>query len=84
MRTAEAHDAEFREIAELLIRRYGERSASHAAHQLLKARHRGEQRRVDAWQGIADAVAQLLKADPVWVGQQWVEPAPTMDSALTA
>jgi len=52
------------ELAQLLIARYGERAASHARHQSLKAAYRREQRATDAWRWIADAVEQIWRAEP--------------------
>jgi hypothetical protein len=51
-------------IALALISRYGLRASSFAAHEALKARDRREPRRMEAWRLIADAVDQLLAADP--------------------
>jgi hypothetical protein len=52
------------ELAALLIERYGERAASHARYQSLKAAWRGEQRKMEAWRWIADAIDQLWRAGP--------------------
>ncbi len=52
------------ELADLLIERYGERAASHARYQSLKAAQRGEQRKMEAWRWIADAIEQLWRAGP--------------------
>jgi hypothetical protein len=56
------HDASVREIAEVLIAHYGERAASHASLQALKARQRGESRKVEVWERIADAVIKAMRA----------------------
>jgi len=45
-------DSEVRKIAELLIARYGERAASHASLQALKARNLGQPRHVAVWERI--------------------------------
>ena len=58
------HDSLIHELASLLIARYGERAASHAKHQSLKAAHRDEQRTMEAWLWIADAVEQVWRAEP--------------------
>jgi len=59
----DGQDTSVREIAELLIARYGVRAASHASLQALKARHRGEPRQVEAWEWIANAVASAMRAE---------------------
>jgi len=56
------HDLEA--IAQALIARYGMRASSFAAHEILKARSRGETRRTEVWQLIADVVDSLLAAEP--------------------
>ncbi|MGO8920611.1 MAG: hypothetical protein ACLQJR_32360 [Stellaceae bacterium] len=58
------HDSVVHELAELLIERYGERAASHAKHQSLRAAYRDEQRMMEAWRWIADAVEHVWKAEP--------------------
>jgi hypothetical protein len=58
------HDGVVRELADLLIARYGERAASHAKHQSLKAAQRDEHRTREAWCWIADAVEQVWRAEP--------------------
>jgi len=57
------HDAAVREIAELLIARYGERAASHASLQALKARHMGMPLHTEAWKWITEAVMQAMRAE---------------------
>jgi len=57
------HDDAVREIAELLIVRYGERAASHASLQALKARSMGLPLHTEAWKWIADAVIQAMRAE---------------------
>jgi hypothetical protein len=64
MITSTEHDSEIRELAEMLIARYGEGAASYATHQSLKAGHRGEQRMMVAWRWIADEVEQVWKVEP--------------------
>jgi len=51
-------------IAQALISRYGLRASGFAAHEALKARRRGEERRTEAWRLIADTVDHLLAAEP--------------------
>ncbi|MGO8916307.1 MAG: hypothetical protein ACLQJR_10400 [Stellaceae bacterium] len=58
------HDSVVHELAELLIERYGERAASHAKHQSLIAARHDEQRTMEAWRWIAEAVEQVWKAEP--------------------
>jgi hypothetical protein len=58
------HDEEVRDLATLLISRYGVRAVTYASHQALKARHRGETMRMEAWRWIADAAAQAWQAEP--------------------
>lgn len=58
------HDSVVHELADLLIARYGERAASHAKHQSLKAAQRDEQLTMEAWRWIADAVEQVWRAEP--------------------
>jgi hypothetical protein len=47
-----------------LISRYGEQAAAYASHQALKARRRGDQRLMDAWNWIAGAVNEVLRTEP--------------------
>ena len=54
MTTPTEHDREIQALAELLIARRGERAATYATYQSLKASHRGEQRMSEAWRSIAD------------------------------
>lgn len=56
---------EIYELAELLIARHGERAASYATHQSLKARHRGELRMMEAWRSIADTADYVWKVEPI-------------------
>ena len=58
-----SHSSEVREIAELLIARYGERAASHASFQALKARNRGQARETEAWEHITEAVVLAMRAE---------------------
>jgi hypothetical protein len=58
-----SHSSEVREIAELLIARYGERAASHASLQVLKARNRGDPRQMEAWENITEAVVLAMRAE---------------------
>ncbi len=51
-------------IAKLLISRYGEQAAAYASQQALKARRRGDQRLMDAWNWIAGAVNEVLRTEP--------------------
>jgi hypothetical protein len=53
-----------RDVAKLLISRYGERAYAHAIHQALKARRRGDKRLMDGWRWIASAVRQVLRDEP--------------------
>lgn len=53
-----------RDIAKLLISQYGERAYAHASHQALKARDRGDRRKMVAWRWVAGAVQDVLKAEP--------------------
>jgi hypothetical protein len=57
-------------LAELLISRFGERAASYAIHQALKAQSRGDRRNAERWRWIADITSYALRCD---VG----EPAPS-------
>ncbi|HTS93233.1 MAG TPA: hypothetical protein VMG55_14585 [Stellaceae bacterium] len=57
------HNDAVREIAELLIVRYGERAASHASLQALKARNMGLPLHTEAWKLIADAVIQAMRTE---------------------
>jgi hypothetical protein len=61
---AQVYDQEIRELADLLIERYGERAASHARYQALKAAQSGEERKTEAWRWIADAIDQLWRSGP--------------------
>ena len=58
------NDSVVNEIALLLIERYGERAASHAQHQSLKAARRHETRAMEAWRWIAVAVEQIWRTEP--------------------
>ena len=64
MTTSTEHDREIHELAELLIARHGERAASYATHQSLKAAQRGDQRTMQAWRWIADTAEQVWKVEP--------------------
>jgi hypothetical protein len=64
MTTSTERDREIHDLAELLIARYGERAASFATHQSLKAGHRGEQRMMEAWRSIADVTERVWKVEP--------------------
>jgi len=57
------NDAEVQEIAELLIARYGERAASHASLQALKARREGQALHQEAWEWITDAVVRAMRTE---------------------
>lgn len=50
--------------AKLLISHYGEQAITYAAHQALKARERGDTRRMEAWNWITGAVVEVLRTDP--------------------
>jgi hypothetical protein len=63
MRMETSHDSEIRDIAALLISRYGERAASHASLQALKARRSGQLRHQEAWEWITDAVVQAMREE---------------------
>jgi len=56
-------DAKVREIADILITRYGKHAESHARLEALKARNRGEPRHVEAWEWIANAVIREMRAE---------------------
>jgi hypothetical protein len=58
------HDSVVNELAQLLIARYGERAASHAKHQSLKAAWRQEARATEAWRWIAVAVEEIWRTEP--------------------
>jgi hypothetical protein len=60
--TSPPRDAEA--IAKLLISRYGEQATAYASHQALKARSRGDQRLMNAWNWIAGAVTEVLRTEP--------------------
>jgi len=53
-----SRDTALREIAELLLLRYGERAATYARLKAFLARLHGERRHVEAWGRITDAVIQ--------------------------
>ncbi len=55
---------DIRDIAKLLISQYGERAYAHASHQALKARDRGDRRKMEAWRWVAGAVRDVLKGEP--------------------
>jgi len=59
------HKNVVQELAILLVARYGERAASHAKHESLKAARRDELGQMEAWRWIADAVEQIWKTEPV-------------------
>jgi hypothetical protein len=65
MTTPTEHDREIQALAELLIARRGERAATYATYQSLKASHRGEQRMSEAWRSIADTADRVWKVEPV-------------------
>lgn len=58
------HKNVIEELAVLLVQRYGERAASHAKHQSLKAARRDEPGQMEAWLWIANAVEQIWKTEP--------------------
>jgi hypothetical protein len=58
------HNHEVQELATMLIARYGERAVSYASYQALRARYSGEQRKMEAWGWISDAVTELWRAGP--------------------
>jgi hypothetical protein len=58
------HDTVVYELADLLIARYGERAASHARLQSLKAAQRDDPRVTEAWRWIAEVVEELWRAEP--------------------
>jgi hypothetical protein len=62
--TISFYEEEIRELADLLIERYGERAASHARYQALKAAQLGEERKREAWRWIADAIDEVWRAGP--------------------
>ena len=64
MSTKAEQKSDLRDIAKLLISRYGERAYAHAMHQALKARQQGDRRLMDAWRWIALAAREVLRAEP--------------------
>ena len=64
MSTLIEHDSVVDELAHLLIARYGERAASHAKHQSLKAAQRRATRAMEAWRWIAATVEQIWRTEP--------------------
>jgi hypothetical protein len=50
-------------FARLLIDRFGERAASHATHQSLKAQSRGDPREAARWRWIAEFTREMLRTD---------------------
>jgi len=62
--TQSSHPRDAQAVAKLLISRYGEQAVAYASHQALKARRRGDQRLMDAWNWIAGAVTEVLRAEP--------------------
>ena len=57
------HDASISEIAEMLIAQFGERAASHAFLEAIKARSRGAARHMEAWEQIANAVVRAMREE---------------------
>jgi hypothetical protein len=56
-------------FARLLIDHFGERAASHATHQALKAQSRGDPREAARWRWIAEITREMLRRDfgePRW------------------
>ena len=64
MSTVPDHNKDIRDLAKLLISRYGEQASAYASHQALKARQRGDQRVMDAWRWIAGAIEEVLRSEP--------------------
>ena len=62
-----------REIAEMLLSRYGESAAAYASLKAFMARHRGQHRHIEAWGRITDAVVQKMRAG--WDAQVTQNPA---------
>jgi hypothetical protein len=58
------HQKDVRDLAKLLISRYGEQAAAYASHQALKARQRGDPRVMEAWRWIASAIDEVLRSEP--------------------
>jgi hypothetical protein len=52
-----------RSLARLLIDRFGERAASYAVHQSLKALSRGDQREAARWRWVAEITRDTLRFD---------------------
>lgn len=52
-----------RSLARLLIDRFGERAASYAVHQSLKALSRGDQREAARWRWVAEITRETLRFD---------------------
>ncbi|HXZ01055.1 MAG TPA: hypothetical protein VEI03_13725 [Stellaceae bacterium] len=65
MMTSANLNREIYELAEMLIARHGERAASYATHQSLKARHRGEHGMMEAWRSIATTAEHVWKIEPI-------------------
>jgi hypothetical protein len=64
MQTGTNYRYDARELAKLLISRYGEQAVAYASHQSLKARSQGEPRLMEAWRWVAGAAAELLRSEP--------------------
>ena len=58
------HQKDVRDLAKLLISRYGEQAGAYASHQALKARQRGDQRVMEAWRWIVGAIDEVLRSEP--------------------
>ena len=58
-----SRDAAVREIAEMLLSRYGEHAAAYASLKAFLARHHGRQRHIKAWGRITDAVIQAMHVE---------------------
>ncbi len=78
MKTLEELDQDVSALAEILIARFGVRAPSYAVLQALKARCRGQQRTMEIWHRIADAIPNILRTDP-----NWATPAKRPDSPFT-
>jgi hypothetical protein len=52
-----------RSLARLLIDRFGERAASYAVHQALKAHSRGDPAEAARWRWIAEITREALRVD---------------------
>jgi len=64
MRSFVEDEREVKEVAALLIARFGERATSYARYQSLKAARDDQRRTMEAWRRVADAADQVWKIEP--------------------